>query len=126
MHSCDKCDVDAAHAHRQKQVDAALLRARNGQEPRGKCRAFLDADLLTFYHYHHLLLVFNTRTRTVQFRWHERPTDLRVLLAVQAALLCDARNAFDMKDEPDSSQVATEPCTCTPYARASGGPDSGR
>ena len=35
--------------------------------------------------------------------------DLRVLLAVQAALWCDARNAFDTEDEPDSSQVATEP-----------------
>ena len=119
MHACKECGVPASDAHRQKQVDNALLRARQGNPPRGKCRAFIVGDTLAFYHYHHLLLVYDTGTRAVQFRWHERPTDLRVLLAVQAAL----DDASKTVVEPNAAQAASGSCAGTSRVHETGEPD---
>ena len=75
--------------NRQQQVDTALRRAALGKAPRGKCRAIVDAreNLLHFYHYHHLMYIYNLSDDTVLFRWDgETPTDRRILRAVEAAL----------------------------------------
>lgn len=121
MHVCKECGVPASDAHRQKQVDNALLRARHGKQPRGKCRAFIVGNSLAFYHYRHLLLVYDTGARAVQFRWHERPTDLRVLLAVQAALDDASQTAV----EPNATWVASGSCAGTSRVHETGEPDNG-
>ena len=74
---------------RQKQVDAALLRAFNGQPPSGKVRAALRGDLLVIYHYEHELLRWqlpNGAPGLVLYSWHEKPTDKRILEAALAFL----------------------------------------
>ena len=82
---------------RQKQVDEALARAFSGREPKGKCRAVLAGDPpreLQFWHYQHLLLVYDLReddaAQRVRHEWWEKPTDLRILTAAKAALADDA------------------------------------
>lgn len=86
VHRCAECEVESCSAHRQKQVDEAISRGLRGRPPSGKCAAFIDDHLVMFYHYHHLVLVYNRTLQTSLFRWHERPTDLRILLAAEAAL----------------------------------------
>ena len=85
-HSCPSCNVNAGVCHRQKQVDRALARARLGQPPSGKCAAVRCGNRIVFWHYQHCLLVYDERTGAIEHRWHQKPTDLRILLAVQAAL----------------------------------------
>lgn len=74
---------------RQKQVDAALLRAMRGAPPRGKCRAVFSGGSVHFFHYQHLVLVRDLARGVSTHRWHEKPTDLRILLAAEAALCAD-------------------------------------
>lgn len=73
---------------RQKQVEAALSRCFKGNPPRGKCKASLSEDerLLTFHHYHHLLLVYDMEDRSAIYTWYEKLTDKRILDAAIAAL----------------------------------------
>lgn len=86
--ACRECNGEPPReGQRQKQVDQALTRALEGRPPRGKCTALIANGQLLFYHYHHLLLAYDLSTRSVTYRWHVRPTDLRVLLAVRASPL---------------------------------------
>ena len=72
---------------RQKQVDEAIARGLAGKLPSGKVKVMVDNHtLLTLHHYHHLLLRFNLKTKTVLHCWHEKPTDKRILDAAIEAL----------------------------------------
>jgi len=72
---------------RQKQVDEAIARGLAGKLPSGKVKVMVDNHtLLTLHHYHHLLLRFNLKTKTVLHSWHEKPTDKRILDAAIEAL----------------------------------------
>lgn len=74
---------------RQKQVDDALRRAARGTPPRGKCRAVFSRGHVYFFHYQHLVLVRDLEHDVSTYRWYEKPTDLRILLAAEAALQTD-------------------------------------
>ena len=76
---------------RQKQVDEAIRRAFEQKPPKGKCRATITQDhrFLTFYHYHHTLLVYDLALAKAVMTWSEKPTDRRILRAALANL--DAR-----------------------------------
>jgi hypothetical protein len=55
---------------------------------KGKCRAALTGDnvYMTFYHYHHTLLVYDLARGKAVMTWAEKPTDRRILRAALANL----------------------------------------
>ena len=100
--------IDPHSRQRQKQVDQALLRVRDNKPPRGKCSAYIRGVFVLFCHYHHLLLVYNQKTRKAVYRWHELPTDLRILLAAEAALddgILNQNSLLDSQELSDARDV---------------------
>ena len=83
-----------------KQVEEALARAFAGRPPAGKCRAQVAprGRYVAFWHYHHLLLVYDLELRVSLHAWHETPTARRILAAALRALAA--------RDPPDADRPA--------------------
>ena len=67
-------------------MDAAIERAFKGRPPSGKLKVVLQGEQLELYHYHHLLLRYDTSTNQPTLTWHEKPTDKRILNAALESL----------------------------------------
>lgn len=112
---------------RQRQVDDALHRAFEHKAPRGKCRALVAFPLLTFFHYQHVLLVYNLQTRTASYTWHETPTDRRILAAALESLASDHRpqTTIDAYAAPRASSTPTQPAPPPPAPTLAATTDTG-
>lgn len=66
-----------------QQIENCIDRALRGEKPLAhKYKAIVnEVGLLYLYHYHHLLLIYNTLLHEAIYQWHETPTDKRGLEA---------------------------------------------
>jgi hypothetical protein len=85
-----------------KQMDECLRRVFNGQPPlqSKKWKAFAQwhwdkqTQIISLYHYHHLVLVYDTVNHQYLYEWWEKPTDKRGLDAAKEYLE-KRRNKYD-------------------------------
>ncbi len=70
----------------QQQVDRAIERGLRGAPPSGKCKVFVKGHFLSFWHYQHLLLIYDMRARGATYTWFEKPTDKNILSAALETL----------------------------------------
>lgn len=67
-----------------KQIDECLSRAFEGRRPlKKKWRAGIDEGKLYLFHYHHLVMIYDLKTKEIKHEWWEKPTDKRGLDAAK-------------------------------------------